>query len=1370
MKKKFISRKKTLAPPVKINPLSKSFPIVAIGASAGGLEAVTDLLKNLSPDTGMAYVYIQHLDPSHESMLSTILSKSTRMKVLEAKNKTKIEANHLYIIPPNKDMIVVDGTLKLNPRPAKPAAHMPINYFFTSLAEKRKEGAIGIVLSGNASDGSLGLKAIKIAGGLTFAQDDTAKFQSMPKSAIAEGAVDLILSPREIAKELERLGTQTSVLQKAMSDHDEVLEESEDELLNIFSLLKRTTGVDFTHYKRNTIKRRIVRRMLLYKLSTLRDYTQYLKQHTAEVNVLYQDLLINVTSFFRDAAAMEFLKKQVFPRILKTKASNDPIRIWVPACSTGEEAYSIAMVLMEVLGDKIANTAVQLFATDLSEAAITKARLGVYSKTDLLDISARRQQRFFTKVDINYRIIKSIRDLCVFAPHNIFKDPPFSRIDLISCCNLLIYLDTVLQKKVISTFHYSLNSNGYLVLGKSETIGTSGLFTSLDKKLKVYARKKESNAKTLLDMTYRMSPEEKKYEPIPASRESPKNDNVADLERTVDSLLLNRYVPGCVVVNQDLEILQFRGSTSLYLEPAPGRASLNLLKMARVGLGFELRNLIHKASKSGEAIRKSSIEIRHKNNSYNVGVEVVPLKTDTEDKHFLVLFNEIPAPVIPPDAVGVPHDRKIKQIEQELMSAREDMRSMIEEQEAVNEELQSANEEIVSSNEELQSINEELETSKEEVESTNEELMTINQEMQVRNEQLAESYEYAESMLATIREAIIILDADLRVKNANRAFYKMFHETEQSVEGNWIYEIGNGQWNIPRLRELLEDIIPSNNQFQGFELKHTFPEIGEKVLLLNARKLIQKTHRQELILVALEDITEHVNAQTILRESEERVRNVLEGLPQMAIVTSPDGTRQFFNKAWYDYTGQTIGESMDKGAGGVIHPDELKQAEKTWEKIRQTGEQFKGEFRYRSREGNYRWHFVHSIPVKDASHKITAWVTTATDIDEQRALNELLRESSERLRGVLEGLPQMAWMTNATGDLIFVNKGYTDYTGQTLEEAKENGSQVMHPDDYKNSTSIWQKNLKAGIPIEVNVRYKRKSDGDFRWHLVRALPIKDSTGQITSWVGTNTDVHDQKMFSEELERRVIKRTGDLREANLQLERSNNDLSQFAYAASHDLQEPLRKIQTFSDLLQKQKLAAETKQYAEKIAFESERMSRLINDVLNFSRATVADDKLETVDLNEVVAEVMKDFEVLLSQNNAEIKIEKLPAIKAIRVQMSQLFHNLLSNSFKFRNDGKLRVNIGSRKLTASEIKEFPKLDKRNGYFEIAVSDNGIGFDQKYAQQIFSLFHRLNSGNKYSGSGIGLALCQKIVHQHGGEIFADSKKGEGATFYVILPGN
>ena len=912
------------------NKKSSSFPVVAIGASAGGIEAVSELLQNLPRQTGMCYIYIQHLPHDHKSKLTEILGRTTPMPVLEAKDKMRLQPDQMYIIPPHRDLVVTDGELQLVNRPIRTQLHLPIDLFFKSVAEQYREKAIGILLSGNPPDGALGLKAIKTAGGITFAQNNSAQFQGMSKNAEIEEAVDLLLSPKEMAGELTKLAQQQATYQNAISAlHEDLISDRDEHLANIIRIIYQLTGADFSYYKPNTIKRRIIRRMVLNKMETLEAYVQQLKQYANEVHQLYQDLLINVTSFFRDAEATSYLKKEVLPKIIKQKAPDDAIRIWVPACSTGQEAYSLAMLMMEVLGEKATAQTVQVFATDLSEPAINKARLGLYSKAEVADMDPKRLQRFFTKVDGSYRIIKNIRDVCVFAVHNVLKDPPFSRQDLISCCNLMIYLEPVLQKKLLSTFHYTLNPYGYLVLGESETIGNSALlFNQVDKQLKIYAKKKDVAAKAMFEMTYRGG-ESNKAEPYGSKVGTPKvqRDDM-DLNSAVDTLLLKKYTPASVVVNADMDIVQFRGSTGLFLEPAPGKASLNLLKMARQDLGFELRGIILKAIKSGEAEQKTWTDTTDDNRTRKISIEAIPIKLATGNLNpsFLVVFDEQVTEQKGPAVSSSDKDKKAKQLEAEMAALREDMRSLVESLESANEELQSVNEEILSSNEELQSINEELETSKEELESSNEELITINQELQMRNEQLVEVQEYSEAIFTTIREAVLVLDKSLRVKNANRCFYSTFKVTEEETEGKLLYELGNNQWNIPKLKELLEDIIPRNSQVSDYAVEHHFSGIGHKVMLLNARRLVRKLHSEHLILLAIEDITEYKRSEKMLAEREQWYHSIADNSPMMIWVTDIQQRNKFVNQTWLEYRNMTLEEAVGKHfVEELMHPDDKKK-------------------------------------------------------------------------------------------------------------------------------------------------------------------------------------------------------------------------------------------------------------------------------------------------------------------------------------------------------------------------------------------------------------------------------------------------------------
>ncbi len=865
------------------------FPVIAIGASAGGLEAMIELLKYLPPDTGMAFIYVQHLSPDHKSMLAEILSKKTKMKVQEIDDMDKIEPNNIFVIPYNKGIEVTDGHIKLIPRTETGAA-MSIDILFTSLAQVQKDRVIGIVLSGSASDGTIGMKAIKHEGGLTFAQDDTAKFTSMPHSAIAAGVVDFILSPKEIALELARLSKHPFVKSAygVKSGKEDLIDSDNVDLKHILHQLHKTTGVDFTAYKMTTIKRRIIRRMLLYKIKTLKEYAKLLTQKNEETDILYQDLLINVTSFFRDTDTHKYLKENLFPKLLKRKKTGESLRIWVPACATGEEVYSIAMMLLEIQGSTTINTPVQIFATDLSAPSIAKARIGIYSKQELETVSPKRIQRFFIKSDGGFRVNKAVRDMCVFAPHNVLHDPPFSRLDFISCCNLFIYLDTAAQKRAINTFHYALNNDGFLMLGKSENISQSAnLFTGFNKKYKIFSRKINSGTSALPALSTRFAQQTvtEKGVSIVGRNKMQKNIAVNDsgLDNAIDAVLISEFMPASVVINHQMEIVQFRGTTDVFLSHPQGKATFNILKMARPEIAFELRNAISKVIKTKNPVRKSGIEIKKNLKVSSISVEVVPLKIESEEPLILIIFTEQEqAEIYTQETSGkvnsLAKDRRIKKLEQELALAHTDALALSQEQEAFTEELQSANEEVVSSNEELQTVNEELETSKEEIESANEELITTNQELQTRNDLLNESYEYSEAIVSTMHEPMLVLGKDLRVKSANKAFYKKFGVTEELTEGVPLYDLGNKQWNIPALRELLEDIIPRNSQFYNYEVKHTFMNLGEKIMSLNASRIIQRTHREQLILLVIADITEvrQLLVEKELREKELLTREIRE--------------------------------------------------------------------------------------------------------------------------------------------------------------------------------------------------------------------------------------------------------------------------------------------------------------------------------------------------------------------------------------------------------------------------------------------------------------------------------------------------------------
>ena len=750
------------------------FPIVAVGASAGGLESFSNLLRALPAAPGMALVFIPHLDPTHESALVELLSRTTMLPVTQAAEGMRVLVNRLYILPPNSDMTISNGVLHLVRREAGRGHHMPIDTFLRSLAIDQGSNAIGVILSGTANDGTQGLAAIKDNSGITFAQDaKSAKYDGMPSSAIASGVVDYVLTPELIAEELIRIQTQPSAAEPSSDTFD-----GKDRLMkDVFRMLKNFSRVDFVDYKVATIRRRILRRMNINRVSELRDYVKLLHRNPQEIESLYRDVLINVTSFFRNPEVFDSLHDVVYPKILADRSSSEPIRVWVPGCSTGEETYSHAISLVETLSELRIEVPIQIFGTDLSENAIQRARAGVYKENITNEVSEVRLRRFFHKIPGGYQISKSIRDMCVFARQNVFSDPPFSRMDLISCRNVLIYLSPVLQKKVIPIFHYALKPSGFLLVGNTEGLLGSGaeIFDLVDRKSKIYQRKAVPSPVTFgLSLTAHEGVEGSPEKPHVPGKEEELAKTPADVQREADRLLLTKYVPSAVVVNDDLDILQSRGHTNRYLELPTGKVSLNLLKMARAGLLYELRTLIDKARKNSVPVSKDGIVIEDGDHSSVMRLEVIPFRTPARDqRHFLVLFEEKegakrPEPKQLPrqsaKELADAKDVQIAQLRQELASTKEYLQSIIEAQEATNEELQSANEEIQSGNEELQSTNEELQTSKEELESANEELNTVNEEIQHRNQQLAQLSNDLINILNSATIPIVMLGEDLHIR------------------------------------------------------------------------------------------------------------------------------------------------------------------------------------------------------------------------------------------------------------------------------------------------------------------------------------------------------------------------------------------------------------------------------------------------------------------------------------------------------------------------------------------------------------------------------------------------------------------------------
>jgi len=970
------------------------------------LKAFQELLAHLPGKPGLALVLIPHLDPSHESLMPEILGKSSKMPVREAHEHTPLEVDHVYVIKPNTSITLAGGTLETaTALSSRSGGRDCIDHFFLSLAHEQRERAIGVILSGTASDGAAGTKAIKGEGGITFAQDHSAEFAGMPTAAVATGAVDYILPPQGIAEELVRIAGHPYVASPGISQEDSEIPEKEGSpFREILHLLEEHSGVPFQSYKSQTLERRVARRMALRKSESLGDYLAYLRKNTAEIRLLHDELLINVTSFFREPATFDALKIVAYPALLENRKEKAPIRIWVPGCSTGEEAYSLAISLVEFLDQKGSSTGIQIFASDVSEPAIAKARLGVYPNTIAGDVSPDRLRRFFLATDNGkLQISKRIRDLVLFARQDMTQDPPFSRLDILSCRNVLIYLGPALHRRVMPLFHYALRPGGFLVLGASESADRfGGLFHPVDGKHRIYSK--------IAGPSYQhLGLQAEKHRPSPggAEREPERVRPEPDLARGADRILMGHYAPAGIVVSESGEVVEVRGDVSRFLRVSPGKPNWHLQRMAREELLAEFETALREAREKNAPVRRENLVHRVEGQLQKVSVNVLPIEdSGAGERYFVMAFEDAqtaqkpasaPAAGPGPDAARTSDsledlNREIGRLRQALGTQQDYQQTIVEKLESANEELRSSHEEVMSANEELQSTNEELQTAKEELQSSNEELMTLNDELRSRNAELGQTNDdlqnvlssvqipmvivdtllrirritplaerllsvvssdpnrritdfqpqveipnletllrtsidnlsvieqevrdregkwwllrirpyrtqenkidgavltmldvdelkrsairteerrvFSEALVESMRDPFLVLDGHFHVKQLNDAFLRFFQVKREDVEGKLFFGISGGRWEIPALRNLMQEILPKNTLFKDFQVEREFPEVGPKVLLLHARQVRVTRADEPMILLTFEDAT-------LRRESERRIRDVNQNL------------------------------------------------------------------------------------------------------------------------------------------------------------------------------------------------------------------------------------------------------------------------------------------------------------------------------------------------------------------------------------------------------------------------------------------------------------------------------------------------------------
>jgi len=1334
---------------------ANKFPVVGVGASAGGLAAFKKFLGAIPEDSGMAYVLVQHLDPKHDSLLPELLQRATRVPVLEISDDIKVEPDHIYIIPSNKMLLATDGVLKLSPRPAPKSntRNLPINLFFSSLAAVHGPHSLGVVLTGTGSDGTEGLRAIKDEGGVTFAQDEeSAEWPEMPRNAADAGVVDFVLSAGEIPRKILEI---INTLDQDGKGEEAVSRSDEEVFRQVIALLRIRKGTDFTYYRQTTIHRRILRRMALNKNKRPDDYLTYLREDGKEQDLLYQDLLIPVTTFFRDPDIFDNVCESILPLIVQNKREGSPIRLWAAGCSTGQEAYSMAICLREHLNahpgpDKAAGTTfqekVQIFASDISEPAIAKARKGIYTKQEVEGVSPGRLKEFFAKSNGGYQLNKEVRELCVFAVHDFLKDPPFGNMDLISCRNVLIYLQPYLQKKALTTFHYALNAKGYLLLGRSETSGSMpDHFTAVRKKDRLFMRN---------DAPGRFMPSSSAQDER-ALRNRDRGGTAiekrrTDFQRTADELLLGSYTPASVVVNESLDIVLFRGNTDDYLGHQSGVPSNNLVQMAKGGLAFELRSLLHRAKKGEAPASKEQVPFHVNGTRALITIEAVPLP-NMEEPHYLVLFHP-PGPPAEngPTKEGKGHkkdekDLLIAQLERELVQGREDMRAITQDQEAANEELQSANEELLSGGEELQSLNEELETSKEELQSSNEEITVVNQELTGLNEQVTQERNFAQGIIKTVREPLVVLDKDLKVITANSSFYRTFQVKEAETEGASIYGLGNKQWDIPKLRGLLEELLPEKKSLVDFEMTHTFESIGERSMLLNAREIKGENGAKKMILLAIEDITGRRQAEKKVEESVHRYHEMIHSSPSLiAILEGEDLVITEANdailKSWgkdKNAIGRPLMQALPELEGlgfdllliDVLKTGKAYRAHETQVEIVRDG-----------RPETVYYNFVYQAQ-RDSNGKIIGVAIIATEVTAQAELNKKIRESEARYHQMTDLVPDMISNADAQGKVFYYNRAWTDFSGWDMDTIKERGwGKLMHPEELHTVEKNWKRAVRTGNDFEMELRILDRN-GDYKWHISRAVPVRDESGKIIMWIGTNTEIHKLK---EEEKRK----------------------EGFLKMVSHELKTPITSIKGYTQMLLSMMEGDKEIQWGsmpikpslQRIDNQISRLTRLISEMLDLTR--IEDSQLllekETFDLNKLVGETIKDLEYAHELANITLQQEAHCQVSADRDRIGQVLINFVTNAIKYSpNNRDIEIKI---------------LQPSRDSVSVSVRDHGIGIEKNDQPHLFKRFYRVSGKNEetYSGFGIGLYLAREIMVRHDGHIRVNSKKGEGSEFTFTLP--
>ncbi len=1321
-----------------------NFLIVGIGASAGGIQAMQEFFSHVPADSDMAYVVILHLSPDHDSRLAEVLQGITPIAVTQVTEKVHVLPNHVYVVSPNRHLTMEDGCIIVSPNTQTEERRAPVDIFFRTLAEQHSERAVAVILSGTGANGSMGLKRVKEKGGAVFVQNPReAEYSDMPRNAIATELTDEILNVAEIPAKIIRYKKSIgSVIIPVLQE--DLQENQQAALREIFTLLRVRTNHDFSNYKRATVLRRIERRINVQQLDSLSAYVNLMRDTPEETQALLKDLLISVTNFFRDKESFIYLEKIIIPRILANRTSSNPVRIWIAGCATGEEAYSLAMLFYEKFDGIKEAPPIQIFASDIDEAAITKAREGFYTLNDAADVSLERLRRFFTVEPGGYRIRKELREMILFANHNVIKDPPFSHIDIITCRNMLIYLNQTAQNRVMETFHFALNPGCFLFLGSSESIdGANDLYLTLSKEYHVF-QSREATTRPLpipensMPSAFKVKlPNQQDVTSVKATQEQESRAleriSLGDLHQR----LLEQYAPPSLIVNENGDILHLSESAGNFLQVTGGTPSNNILKLIKPEVRLELRTALYQAKQQQTNIEVKNLPVIINGETRVINLHVRPVlhANDTARGFMLVIFE--PSQDKPgKDALEIQPGKSepfTLQLEEEITGLKTQLRSSNEQFEIQTEELKASNEELQAMNEELRSAAEELETSKEELQSINEELITVNQELKVKIEELSQSNNDFLNLINSTSIGTIFLDKYFRVKLFTPAVREIFNLIPADI-GRPLTDITN-KLDYAGILQDAEDVL---KKLQTIER-----EVAVKENLTYLMQLSPYRTSEDLIngvVISFVNITRLKHAEEEMRKSEERLRITVDSAFDYAIINTNkqglieswnSGAERIFNYKANEIIGKSahiVFTNEDQNAG--IPEEEMKTAREKGVAI------------------DERWHqrkdgslfYMSGIMRPIYNPELIGYVKVARDMTEQKKAEENLKIFEERYRIALQSADIGTWDWNVAEDKITLNEKHYTLLGLEPDNEQKNLAyflRFIHKDDVERLQKDWQKQKRGSKIYHHEFRIIRADDGQVRWMNGYGKIVATEGEKVLRMVGVIFDITERKKLEQQKE-------------------------DFISIASHELKTPVTSIKAYTELLHDMFNEADDVESAnlmEKLDVQVDRLIELINALLDTSKIDEGELILnpEEFDLNKLVKERVEDLQRLSSAHRLIISTNKETFITADRERIGQVLTNFISNAIKYSPNG------GDVTITWKQNKDTT---------EISVSDEGIGISEEVQQKVFDRFFRVKNAQlqNYPGMGLGLYITANIIYRHGGKIWVKSTPGKGSVFYFSLPGN